>query len=128
MLSPRWLIGITLILVLASMLSNFVDGYPMMTQAQADDVQGMKDSNIISVQNPSGGLITYVNITVKALLLIGKALLWDYSFFHDIDPISGADANTDLQMVLYVIRFGLFAFTVGIVFQIAYLLRQIVAG
>jgi hypothetical protein len=105
-----------------------VDGSPMMSQSQADDVQGMKDYSIISVQNPAGGLATYINIAVEALRLIGKALLWDYSFFHDIDPATAIDANSDLQMILSVIRFGLMAITVGIVFQMAYLLRQIIAG
>jgi hypothetical protein len=128
MLSPRWLIGITLFLVFGWVLSNIVDGSPMMGQAQANDLQGMQEYSIISIQNPAGGLVTYINITVNALKLIGKALLWDYSFFHDIDPLTLVDSNSDLQMILSVIRFGLMAITVGIVFQMAYLLRQIVAG
>jgi hypothetical protein len=128
MLSPRWLIGITFILVIAGMLSNFVDGSPMQTQAQANDVVGMQNHSIVSVQNPSGGLVTYVNIAVSSLSLIGKALLWDYSFFHDVDPTTGSDSNSDLQGILNVIRTALMAISVGISFQIAYLLRQIVAG
>jgi hypothetical protein len=128
MLSPRWLIGITLILVVFGVLSNFVDGSPMMSQAQADDVQGMKDNQIVTVQSASGGQVNYINILPSSLKLIGKALLWDYSFFHDVDPTTGTDRNSDLQMILSVIRFGLLAITVGIVFQMAYLLRQIIAG
>ncbi len=128
MLSPRWLIGITLILVFAGVLSNFIDGSPMMSQAQADNVLTMKDHSIITVQNPSGGLSTYVNILPTALSMIGQALLWDYSFFHDVDPTTGSDSASDLQVILDVIRFGLIAITVGIIFQIAYLLRQIIAG
>jgi hypothetical protein len=128
MLSPRWLIGITLILVIIGALSNFIDGSPMMTQAQADDVKGMSDHSIVTVQSPSGGVLTYINIASNALKLIGKALLWDYSFFHDVDPVTGADSNSDLQMILTTIRFALLAITVGIVFQMAYLLRQIVTG
>jgi hypothetical protein len=128
MLSPRWLIGITLILVIVGALSNFVDGSPMMTQAQADDVQGMSDHSIVTVQSPSGGVLTYINIASNALKLIGKALLWNYSFFHDVDPVTGTDSNSDLQMILTTIRFALLAITVGIVFQMAYLLRQIVTG
>jgi hypothetical protein len=128
MLSPRWLIGITLFLVFAFVVSNWIDGSPMMTQAQAGDIQAMSDHQIVTVQSTSGGILTYINIAGNALKLIGKALLWDYSFFHDIDPATGQDANTDLMMILTVIRFCLLAITVGIVFQMAYLLRQIITG
>lgn len=128
MLSPRWLIGITLVLVVFGLLSNFVDGSPMMTQAQASDVEGMSEHSIVTVQSTSGGIVTYINIAANALRLIGKALLWDYSFFHDVDPMTATDSNSDLQLILSVIRFGLIAITVGIVFQMAYLLRQIITG
>jgi hypothetical protein len=105
-----------------------VDGTAMFSQSQSDDVMGMHQNAIVTIQNPSGGIITYLNILPSALQLIGQALLWDYSFFHDIDPVTGADANSDLQMILTVIRFGFMAITVGIVFQMAYLLRQIITG
>jgi len=128
MLSPRWLIGITLFLVFGFVLSNWVDGSPMMSSNQSQDIQGMGEHTTVTVTNPSGGITNYVNIAVNALTLIGKALSWDYSFLHDINPITGLEQNSDLSMFLFVVRMAMLAISVGIIFQIAYLLRQIVVG
>jgi hypothetical protein len=127
MLSPRWLIGITLFMVCAFLLSNWIDGFPLFTSQQASNITTMTEHTTVSVTNPAGGLVNYVNIAVSALNQIGMALTWDYSFFHDKDA-AGNDQNTDLAMVLFFIRMCFMSISVGIIFQMAYLLRQIVAG
>jgi hypothetical protein len=128
MLSPRWLIGIVLFLVIAFLLSNWIDGTAMFSNDQSILVTNMTEHNVVSITTASGSPINYINIATKALTAIGKALSWDYSFFYDIDPLTGANANTDLAMILFVIRMCFMAITVGIIFQMAYLLRQIVTG
>jgi hypothetical protein len=129
MLSPRWLIGITMIMVCFFVLANWVDGSPMMTSEQGNIVTNMTGHQVVSVTNPStGGEVNYINVALGTLGLIGKALLWDYTFFYDNDPVTGLDANTDLGVFLKLLQFFLIAISVGIIFQMAYLLRQIIAG
>jgi hypothetical protein len=100
----------------------------MLSTNQSQDIQGMGEHTSVTVTIPSGGITTYVNIAVNALTLIGKALSWDYSFLHDVDPLTGNDQNTDLAMFLFWARMAMMAISVGVIFQIAYLLRQIVVG
>jgi len=128
MLSPRWLIGIVFFLVVAYLLSNWIDGYAMFSTSQSSDLTSMTEHDVVSVTSTTGSQINYVNIIPSALAAIGKALSWDYSFFHDIDPSTGLDASTDLATILFVIRLAFMTITVGIIFQMAYLLRQIITG
>lgn len=128
MLSPRWLIGMAFLVVLFFAISNWIDGFPIFTSAQAANYETMTGASQVSVQNPGGGAVNYVNIPFAALSAIFDALSWNYSFFHDTDPATGQDANSWLQAVLFDIRMLLTAVTVGIIFQMCYLLRQILAG
>jgi len=128
MLSPRWLIGMAFLVVLFFAISNWIDGFPLFTTAQAASYEQMTGASAVSVQNPSGGSVNYINIAIGALSNIFSALTWDYSFFHDTDPTTGQDANSWLQAVLFDIRMMLTAVSVGIIFQMCYLLRQIIAG
>jgi hypothetical protein len=128
MLSPRWLIGVTLFMVFAFVLSNWIDGTAMFSNAQATTTQVMTGTSIVAVTSSTGSQINYLNILPAALAAIGKALLWDYSFLHDTDPVTGKDANTDFGTLLFIIRMAFMAITVGVVFQMAYLLRQIITG
>jgi hypothetical protein len=128
MLSPRWLIGITLFMVIAFLLSNWVDGSAMFSNEQASNLTQMQQYSSVAVTSSTGSQVNYVNIAFSALTAIGRALSWDYSFFHDIDPLTGRDANTDFATTLFVIRMAFMAITVGILFQMAYLLRQILTG
>ena len=84
MLSPRWLIGITLFMVFAFVLSNWIDGTAMFSATQASSLQTMTGHDVVSVTSSTGSVINYINIIPSALTAIGKALVWDYSFFHDI--------------------------------------------
>jgi hypothetical protein len=128
MLSPRWLIGITLFMVVAFLLGNWIDGTAMFSNEQASNITQMSQYSTVAVTSTTGSTINYINIAFSALTAIGRALTWDYSFLHDIDPATGRDASTDLATTLFVIRMGFMAITVGILFQMAYLLRQILTG
>jgi hypothetical protein len=115
-------------MVFAFVLSNWIDGFPMFSSSQAIAVGNMTEHSIVGVTSSTGSQINYINIALNALNTIGRALTWDYSFFHDIDPATGTDANTDFGTILFVIKMALTAITVGVIFQMAYLLRQILTG
>ena len=129
MLSPRWLIGITLFMVFAFVLSNWVDGSAMFSNSQAINVQQMTSTSTVAVTSSTGSQINYMNINPIALLtIVGRALTWDYSFLHDQDPVTGLPTNSDFGTFLFIIQMALTAITVGVIFQMAYLLRQIITG
>lgn len=128
MISPRWLIGITMFLVISYAICNFVDGEQVITQGQSNTVTNMTSVDFISVTDSTGGETNYVNMALSTLRTIMKALSWDYTFFHDIDPLTGADRNSEMQLVLTFFRMLFFSLTVGILFSLAYALRRLVTG
>lgn len=116
-------------MVMAFVLSNWIDGTAMFSQAQSGTVVNMTKTNVVGVTSATGSQINYLNIDLGALFtIIGRALTWEYSFFYDKDPITGRDAGSDLGMILFVVKMGFTAITVGVLFQMAYLLRQIITG
>lgn len=128
MISPRWLIGITMFLVMGYVICNFIDGEAILTQNQANTVTNMTSVDFISVTDSTGGETNYVNMALTTLKTIMKALSWDYTFFYDIDPITGEQSNSEMQLVLTFFRMLFFSLTVGILFSLAYALRKIIAG
>jgi hypothetical protein len=116
-------------MVFAFVLSNWVDGTAMFSNSQAINVQSMTSTSTVAVTSSTGSQINYLNINPLALLtIIGRALTWDYSFLHDNDPTTGLPANSDFGTFLFVIQMAMTAITVGVIFQMAYLLRQIITG
>jgi len=86
MSSPRWLIGLLMVFVLLTIVSNIVEQADMLTAAQVAEVQEMTTQQLTGGKDPdTGGVITAGNNPLTVWQSIWKALTSEYSFWYKID-------------------------------------------
>lgn len=86
-MSPRWFIGLFMLFIINSIVSNILEQQDLLTVGQMSTVQQVSGLQLTEVKDPSvGGVFTSgVATLISWQAVIEKACASDYSFFYDID-------------------------------------------
>lgn len=140
MSSPRWLIGLIMLFVICTIVSNIIEQQAILTTTQVAELQGMTEQEIVSIQDPdTGGTGTSGSTPLSIWQNIWKALWAEYTFFYNVDytvaegdctgtwddDIGACRTPNDWMIVRYIFFWPM---TVAMFVEIILTIRRIIGG
>ena len=124
--SIRWLMGLFSLYILLTILGNTLDAQPAyLSVAERNTIEGVQNYTQLSTVG------TAVFPSIVGILLPStfsgwmKMLSWDYSFWYDIDPVTGAKTESPLRIIWFVMFLPL---TIGMIVLLLLTARQLLFG
>jgi hypothetical protein len=103
MTSPKVMIGLIILFVIAQILCNWVDNKPMMSGTNPNILVDPNTNRPIPIDINTP--VTVVNSVVK---FCSELFFFDYTVFYNIDPITGVATDNDFVIIRWaLIAFGL---------------------
>lgn len=125
--SPRWLLGIVMLYMILTILGNMLDQQTTLLTSEdtsiAGNVTAYAEGATIGQSGTSSAFAGMLPTSIEAWR---KMLTWDFSFWYDINPTTGAKT---INPIMLIIRCVLFypLMIVGII-MIIMIVRQSVFG
>lgn len=84
-MGPKWLIGIIMLFLVCTLISNVIDKQDVYTAAQVASVQGMRTQQFTEAKEPDlGGVATTGENPFTVIDALWTALKLDYSFLYNV--------------------------------------------
>lgn len=118
-MSPRWLIVLLFIWLLNIPVNNWLEDDDFITSAQEATFNTANEYTFDSSVDSSGIEALNVSKSKNVLETLFDAVSFNYTFFYDIDPVTGAQTANEFMYVrwfLIVMSLVIIIFTVKTIF------------
>lgn len=95
-MSTKLFIGTITFYILAMFICNVLEGSPMTTASNVQDIQDMQEHGVTTSTDTSGATATYVSSSTGFFGAIAKIVTFDYSLFYNIDASCTNEADCSL--------------------------------
>lgn len=118
-MSPRWLLVLIVIWLLNIPVNNWLEGDDFITSAQEATFNTANEYEFDSSVDSSGLEALNVSKTKSSLETLFDAVSFNYTFFYDIDPVTGDQEPNEFMYIrwfLIAMSFVTIIFTVKTIF------------
>lgn len=118
-MSPRWLIALLFIWVLNIPVNNWLEGDDFITSAQANALSNTQNYTFDSSVDSDGIEALNLSKPKNALETLFDAISFNYSFFYDVDPVTGSNSPNQWMYIRYfliIMSIVIIAFTMKTLF------------
>lgn len=121
-MSTRLFIGMITFYILAQVMCNVMDGNPMVQGVSTDMTAGTQYSQVTS-EDSNQNTANFWTMGASTLSTIGKIVVFDYSMFYEVDPVTGVKTANDWSLIRYL----LIAIGIVMIIEFVIVLRQIIS-
>ena len=98
-MSPRWLMALLIIWLLNLPVNNWLEGDSFITSAQANMINNSQNYSFVNSIDADGVDILSLNKQKSTFESIFDAVSFNYSFFYDVDPITGDNTPNEFMYI-----------------------------